>query len=61
MKNLIYSIIVATISFGIGWYVGQTPYARFQRLFLVYNCFFVLARKSLNKMQVIMQEGMSEK
>ena len=23
-------------------------------------CFFVLARKSLNKMQVIMQEGMSE-
>ena len=61
MKNLIYSIIVATISFGIGWYVGQTPYAGIPTSLLGFIiCFFVLARKSLNKMQVIMQEGMSE-
>ena len=61
MKNLIYSIIVAMISFGIGWYVGQTPYAGIPTSLLGFIiCFFVLARKSLNKMQVIMQEGMSE-
>ena len=61
MKNLIYSIIVAILSFAIGWYVGQTPYAGIPTSLLGFIiCFFVLARKSLNKMQVIMQEGMSE-
>jgi hypothetical protein len=61
MKNLIYSVIVATASFALGWYVGGTAWAGIPTSLLGFIiCFFVLARKSLNKMQVIMQEGMSE-
>ena len=61
MKNLIISIVVAVLSFGLGWSVGGSPWAGIPTFLLGFVvCFFVLARKSLNKMQLIMQNGMSE-
>ena len=61
MKNLIYSVIIAIVSFALGWFVGGTVWAGIPTSLLGFViCFFVLARKSLNKMQVIMQKGMSQ-